>query len=347
MFAPMSLAAVGMVFLAGIGGSGGETNRNFVASLDSKEVSAALLPAVEGFRLVDVREVSRSAGDVLGNNSVIATYQGHGMTAQFSVDGFYPSWHDLAICYTAMDWGVNQAQNDLQTIAPEDISANERINGQTRLEMYREGGERAYCLFSCYDAEGEFVMPNAASGSPFRKLVNRLKAGGLFAGTSDQSVASPVHQYQLFVTENRELLAHERAILEKLFVSVRDSCRKAFTVAPIEETMQDSTSAAVAPTSGLARTMTVSSKQTGGVAPQLFSQGRTNGPAKDRCKILKKTQGCPESNLKADFEQDLGSSHTLRALGPPKTCSLVNSLVTRPDVDAGLRQLVDGKGAKS
>ena len=75
------------------------TPSHFTQSVPDMLSDDALPQQVGLWSLQNVRRVERDPNDPLGTNSIIWTYQGEGLEAQFSVDGYYSSWHDLAYCY--------------------------------------------------------------------------------------------------------------------------------------------------------------------------------------------------------------------------------------------------------
>ena len=152
----------------------------------------------------NVDKVQRTPDDPLGTNSVVYTYEGHGMIAQFSVDGYYGEWHDLAYCYTALDWNLNEARNVT-------------LDGHhgTVLDLYKESGENAVSWFSCFDSNHESIEPPDPSGSTLRTLLNRLRKEQV-----SQSITPPVYQCQLMVGSDGELLPHELEQAKNLFVEL-------------------------------------------------------------------------------------------------------------------------------
>lgn len=188
------------------------TPGEFSASLDSF-VSEDMLPKRVGqWSLTDVKRVDRPMDDLLGANSVIWTYQGNGMEAQFSMDGLYREWHDLSFCYSALGWNMSDVQN---------IAVNEDDKNTTRLEMYRGTNENAISLFRCIDSNFDSVKPAPTRGSTVRNLLLRLKSGSLISDSSN-SYEPPVIQFQLMISTDRELLEYERNLLRSLFADLGD-----------------------------------------------------------------------------------------------------------------------------
>ncbi|MCR9200669.1 MAG: exosortase U [Planctomycetaceae bacterium] len=183
---------------AGTGGAAFQTS-----VLES--VTESSTPAKYGqWKRTAVDKVERSADDPLGTNSVVYTYEGNGMLAQFSVDGYYGEWHDLAYCYTALDWKLNEARN---------VTLDG--NHGTVLDLYKESGENAVSWFSCFDGQHTSVEPPDPSGSTLRTLLNRFRQE-----QSSQSITPPVYQCQLMVASEGELLPHELDQAKELFVEL-------------------------------------------------------------------------------------------------------------------------------
>lgn len=183
------------------------TPGEFSESLDSF-VAENLLPEQVGkWRLDSVRKVDRPMDDLLGANSVVWTYAGNGMTVEFSVDGLYKDWHDLSFCYSALGWKMQEVAN---------IAIDSDDATTTRIDMYRDSGDYALSYFACFDSGFAPVKPAPSRGSAIRNLLLRLKSGSLVSEGS-QSVQPPVIQFQLMTGSKRELLGHERDLLEELF----------------------------------------------------------------------------------------------------------------------------------
>ena len=190
---------------------------NFTESVPDL-INDDLLPQQVGlWSLQDVSRIQRDPNDPLGTNSVIWTYKGEGLVAQFSVDGYYSSWHDLAYCYTATDWKLNDARN---------ILLSENNKHSTVLNLYRSAGEYGQSWFSCIDSAGQSVKPRDPSGTTWRVLLNRIRKDGLIAD-QPQPVTPPVFQLQLMASNPSAFLPHETEQLRKLFVTLSNQASQA------------------------------------------------------------------------------------------------------------------------
>ena len=180
------------------------------------QLSQESLPTdLQGWQQLGFEAVVREANDIFGMSSSIWTYDGNGLTAKVSADGFYTEWHDLAYCYTASGWKLQSGENHDIRVGGESVT-------YTRLNLYKQSGEYAKVYFCCFDSTNSAVRPPDPSGSIWRNLKNRLTAGGL--GSADAvSVVPPVYQIQLMSVSDHELLPHEQQSLETLFEA---SCGK-------------------------------------------------------------------------------------------------------------------------
>jgi exosortase len=205
-YLPLSVVAHARLFRSASGGSA----QNFTSEVSQLITGEALPENVGTWQVIDVRTVSRSPDDILGTNSVIWKLEGNGMQVEFSVDGFYPDWHDLAYCYTATDWRLEHADN--LPVTP---------GGQmTELNLYKSSGLFAISYFMCFDSKLNPVEPKAASGSTVRMLLNRLRSAEFFAAT-ESPFEPPVFQMQLMTSSPRELLDYEKSDLRELFENLR------------------------------------------------------------------------------------------------------------------------------
>ncbi len=181
------------------------------------QFTEADMPAeMNGWQRVGFKAENRDKGDILGTNSMVWTYQRNGFIAQFSIDGTYPEFHDLNYCYTATGWKLRQSDN-----IPIGSPIGETENAvATELQLYKEGSEQAYVLFTCIDSVGQVVEPPAPAETILRRFLNRLQSGQLLADNEDDFVA-PVIQFQAITSSQTELLDHEREELRKLFAELR------------------------------------------------------------------------------------------------------------------------------
>ena len=194
----------------------GEAGGAVVSVAALPQLSGESLPTgLNGWQQLGFEAVTREGNDIFGMSSSVWTYQGDGLTANISADGFYPEWHDLAYCYTASGWKLQSGENHNIRVAGDAVT-------YTRLNIYKQSGEFAKVYFCCFDSTNTAVKPPDPSGSLWRNLKNRLASGGLGAGDA-VSVVPPVYQIQLMVVSDHELLPHEQQSLENLFEA---SCGK-------------------------------------------------------------------------------------------------------------------------
>lgn len=162
------------------------------------------------------RVQNREATNAFGMHSEIWTFHSGDLKAEVSLDGFYPTFHDLAYCYTAIGWKLQGSEN--LKVASSD-GAGEKFP-TTQYHIYREGGGYGLILFSCFDSKFVPVDPPDPTGSVFRALKNRLVAGGIFKDDTTP-FTPPVMQIQLFLPMDREPRPYEMEMAKELFRSVR------------------------------------------------------------------------------------------------------------------------------
>ena len=178
------------------------------ASVEFDEDS--LPKSLDGWVLTGQERIARDSGDPLGTSSTVFTYAGHGLIANFSIDGFYPEWHDLAYCYTALDWKLQSQLNS--------VSAETEIH-QTEISLSINDGQHAVSYFSCFDSHLKSVKPGEQTIGvlqTFELLLSRLP-GLSNPNSGDNNYAPPVLQLQLMCANAQELLDHEKIALRDLF----------------------------------------------------------------------------------------------------------------------------------
>ena len=183
------------------------TQQQFSDSLNTLVADDLLPQKIGKWELQNVNRVERPVGDLQGATSVVWTYSGNGLTAQFSIDGRYPDWHDLSYCYTALGWKMLSVQNN---------NSLEEETKYTQLKMYSESADFASVYFACVDSRFESVTPPPERGSALRVLVQRLRSGA-FLSEKSQTISPPVIQFQLMASGKRELMNHEEVLLNQLF----------------------------------------------------------------------------------------------------------------------------------
>lgn len=165
---------------------------------------------VDRWQLVNTERINRTADDPQGTNSTVFTFTGEGLTATFSVDGYYSEWHDLAYCYTALDWKLKSQQNF------KDESSGNHI---TQLSLYTDDGQYSVSYFSCFDSRKQSVKPGEATIGvipTFSVLMDRLPWNSP-VDPEQVKIVPPIFQMQLMCSSSHDLLDYERENLRKLF----------------------------------------------------------------------------------------------------------------------------------
>ena len=170
----------------------------------------AMPSGVDGWTLVNTERVDRSPDDPLGMSSLIHTYQGHGLEVSFSVDGYYSGWHDLAYCYTALDWKLKDQANSRDELTK---------YFSTRLNLWADDGQYLLNYFSCFDSQLVPVRPGDQSIGTIKTFENLLERVGLRPAPAekDPPITPPVFQLHLMCVSQQELLDHEKDSLRLLF----------------------------------------------------------------------------------------------------------------------------------
>ncbi len=198
-----------------LGGNAKQESRNFAGSVLEVGDESLLPQEVGVWSRAAFETVSRDPDDPFGANSLVWTYTGMGLEVQFSVDGYYPSWHDLNYCYTGAGWQRSGGRNLGDAVV------------WTELDLFQEPSTYAVSMFSCFDSKLTPVKPPPVSGSKLRTVVNRLRAWNFIDDAAGQQVTPPVFQLQLFVKSGRELYPHEVDEIRKLYRRLSDDFVKA------------------------------------------------------------------------------------------------------------------------
>ena len=210
LFLPTSAVAYGRALSERIGGP---TKSEALTEVNSAHLDfdgKSLPKNIDGWVLTGQEKIARNTGDPLGRSSTVFTYAGHGLTANFSIDGFYPEWHDLAYCYTALDWKLQSQLNS--------VNAETEIH-QTEISLSIDDGQHAVSYFSCFDSHLKSVKPGEQTIGvlqTFELLLSRLP-GLSNPNSGDHNYVRPVFQLQLMCGNSQELLDHEKIALRDLF----------------------------------------------------------------------------------------------------------------------------------
>lgn len=183
----------------------------------SDRITENLLPeTIGGWKLVNTERIQRNSNDPLGSDSTTFTYKGNGLTAVFSIDGHYPAWHDLAYCYTAVNWKLKRQQN---------IKDDASSTWFTELLLYDDQEQYSVCYFSCFDSQNDSVAPDDPTIGvipTLSLLLSRLPGQGS-GDNGIQPVIPPVFQFQLLCSSSHELLEFERRDLKELFLHLSET----------------------------------------------------------------------------------------------------------------------------
>ena len=198
--------------------------RDFVGNMSEIVAENAVPVKVQQWQLMRTDRVNRTPDDPQGTNSTVFTFAGEGLTAIFSVDGYYSEWHDLAYCYTALDWKLKSQQNY------KDASTG---NDATQLLLYTDDGHYSVSYFSCFDSRMQSVKPGEATIGvipTFSVLMDRLPWSSPL-DPEKVKIVPPIFQLQLICSSSHDLLDYERENLQKLFSVLSQHALHSFTKA--------------------------------------------------------------------------------------------------------------------
>jgi exosortase len=213
LFLPLSAVSYGRVVSRWFAAPAVATNDapESLGDIGSLLTKVGAMPSgIDGWTLVRTERVDRSPDDPLGMSSLIHTYQGHGLEVSFSVDGYYSGWHDLAYCYTALDWKLKDQANSRDEFTK---------YFSTRLNLWADDGQYLLNYFSCFDSQLVPVRPGDQSIGTIRTFENLLERVGLKPAPAekDPPITLPVFQLHLMCVSPQELLDHEKDSLRVLF----------------------------------------------------------------------------------------------------------------------------------
>lgn len=183
---------------------------SFIGNMSKIVTDNAVPLKVDQWKLVDTARINRTPDDPQGTNSTVFTFAGEGLTATFSVDGYYSEWHDLAYCYTGLGWKLKSQQNF------KDASSGNHI---TQLSLYTDDGQYSVSYFSCFDSRKQSVKPGEATIGvipTISVLMDRLPWSSQ-ADSEEVKIVPPIFQLQLMCSSSHDLLDYERENLRKLF----------------------------------------------------------------------------------------------------------------------------------
>ena len=170
-------------------------------------VDSELIPnKVRDWNLVDVKVINRNPDSPFGMRSIIHFYEGNGLVVQASIDGYYSEWHDLAYCYSALDWEIQSQKN--RTLA-------ESQHFRTDLTLVRNGREYNQILFGCYDSTSAPVKPD----DPTLGVIQTWQLKDLLSNKEPASPTAtpPIVQFQLLCRTDHKLMPHEQQELDLLY----------------------------------------------------------------------------------------------------------------------------------
>jgi exosortase len=217
--------AIGSLAIFGNVGRASESKAADMVSSIHERVTEDSLPAlVAGWKRTGFERVIRGAGEPEGLHSSMWLYKGSGFNAVFSLDGYYPDWHDLAYCYAGDGWQLLGAENGATDVKDKDAKAD-KVRGDssvfhTKLQLLGATGNHATVFFSCFDSVNASVKPPAVAGSFLRMFQQRLYS--VFRDAQQQSALKPpIYQLQLIVEADHEFLPHEEEEFWKFFAARR------------------------------------------------------------------------------------------------------------------------------
>jgi exosortase len=192
---PLNVAVAFSLIFFGSAATGFATSRGrsdaavaVTAELDSDRFSAVTMPAEIGdWKLINQTVQERAPDDVFGMKSHIWQYRRGDDQMAISIDGPYDDWHDLAVCYTALGWQLENYENLSLGGANDPAYAVD-------LQLYREPLDRADILFVCFDANDQIVRPLQMRGKVIENFLTRFRK--LFTQATS-SFTPPVYQIQV------------------------------------------------------------------------------------------------------------------------------------------------------
>lgn len=175
-------------------------------------IRSDVLPAKFGrWSLADFEKKIRPENDRLAKNSAIWTFHCAELDLQFSIDGDYAGWHDLAWCYQGTGWQLDSEENVLTAHDGTGLPCR-------RILMTEEARIQSVVLFVCVDSRLQPVAPAPVTENAVAEAVrNRLQAFRLLTLPEQPLVAGPCVQFQLLCHAGRTLTVEEHAELMQLF----------------------------------------------------------------------------------------------------------------------------------
>lgn len=191
----------------------------FVGAMNELITQTELLPTdLNGWKLAGTEQLTRSEKNPLGTNSKVFRYTRQGLDVQFSIDGYYDAWHDLAYCYTALDWQLKDQRN---------FQIGKNNTHSTSLSMFRNDGQAMVTYFSCFDSRIHSIRPGNATIGRIKTFSNLWDRLGIDTQTNpSDTLHPPVFQIQLVCQTPDELLPHELDAVRQLFELLSETTMK-------------------------------------------------------------------------------------------------------------------------
>jgi exosortase len=174
---------------------------------------------------VDYEFTDRSRASDLGQRSDVWKFQSDRYLALFSLDQPFPGWHELTTCYKNIGWKL--VKRDV--ILPSTANGTQPQPNEWKFveaTFEKETGEKAYMLFSHFDAFGDGLVAPEDWGtiSSFmtraqNRMSHRIRAS-LFQGEAFQS--------QVFLTSFNEFPETTKKEVQQQYLLIRDHIRKKF-----------------------------------------------------------------------------------------------------------------------
>jgi hypothetical protein len=188
-----------------------------------RETERGDLPVeINGWKVVDFERVMRGEGRLLAPNSCIWTLSKGNRQLTVSLDGLYPEFHDLSVCYRGLGWSVERVHDYQWTGGSLDVDSLTTL----RLE---KGNSRGVVYFSAFGRNGGIVPPPPWFPVRLTNTKRRLLvASGLFDVSNEVGPINlgPIRQIQVFEEKLSKIPLDHVAELKRLFLRIRQELLK-------------------------------------------------------------------------------------------------------------------------
>ncbi len=183
-------------------GDAGPMTQRIKTSLSEQSMPVELA----GWRRIGFKTEERQRDNVFGQYSACWQYRLGNRTASVSVDYPFPGWHELTICYEAIDWTLQQRHVQQGAI---DGSGSQRSSPFVAATLGNRSGEHASLRFGLVDDKGQWVEPAPAEG---------MGLGGMRTAWG-RPRSRPSYQFQVFSAGFRPEGAEEQQQDSSLFLT--------------------------------------------------------------------------------------------------------------------------------